>query len=622
MRPFDPRGFFYCLTWLHRHVSCNKSAKPAPGQNEWFSRWQGVNGSREQSPSGLRPGSPPAAAFGVRQPGPVFALLLLLALAAVALPALPAAALALPWQRPTTENRPAALSRGLTSLQEVSPPAAVQQLQSALSGRQPVVDILSPQEDATLPPGPWTLKLRVHDWPLVDGGDLGPGPHLVVQLDQEPPQIWTRSEGEMPELTPGSHRLTVYAAQPWGEARKNPGAVRQIRLHRTAANPLSLPAPGSPQLLAVSPSGATGEEPLLLDWLLLDAPLQDVGGSGTQWRLRVSINDDAVLLDQQTPLWLRGWRPGRNALRLELLDARGEPLNPPFNSLVREVNVDHAEPTPRWGGPQLSASELAILVGEAPAAPPRERPPTEAGATPSSPDISGDSETGSPSPAKADPSTSLAAMPATEAETAPPSSAMDPLPASTPNTEPADRALRAVAGDPADPSDERSRPSAQQEPVATPAGPEPASEQEERTFEPGERGEHKPTDSATAIGKEQPAADTRSASDTAPAEQDAMAPEEPGSDSGAPVSANPQDTMTAASSTAPPPAPAPTPDAAEPIPPPANDMAPPTESSPADRIRPSSTLAGRARDLVNDDGTLRRPEQRGPLAGLRDWLQR
>lgn len=589
-----------------------------------------MNGSREQSPSGLRPGSPPAAAFGVRQLGPVFALLLLLALAAVTLPALPAAALALPWQRPTAENRPAALSSGLASLQEVSPPAAVQQLQSALSGRQPVVDILSPQEDATLPPGPWILKLRVHDWPLVDGGDLGPGPHLVVQLDQEPPQIWTRSEGEMPELTPGSHRLTVYAAQPWGEARKNPGAVRQIRLHRTAANPLSLPAPGSPQLLAVSPSGSTAEEPLLLDWLLLDAPLQDVGGSGTQWRLRVSINDDAVLLDQQTPLWLQGWRPGRNALRLELLDARGEPLNPPFNSLVREVNIDQAEPTPRWGGPQLSASELAILLGEAPAAPPRERPATEAGAIPFSPDVSGNGESGSPSAAKADPSTSLSAMPlATEAETAPPGSVVGGLPSSIPNTEPADsatdRALSSVTGDPADPGDERSRPSPQQEPVVTPAGPEPAPEREERAFEPGERGEHKPADSATAstgTNKEEPAADTRSASDTAPAEQEAMALEEPGSDSGAPVRAKPQDTMTAASSTAPPPAPAPTPDAAERIPPPANDMAPPTDNSDADRIRPASTLAGRARDLVNDDGTLRRPEQRGPLAGLRDWLKR
>jgi hypothetical protein len=51
-------------------------------------------------------------------------------------------------------------------------------------------------------------------------------------------------------------------------------------------------------------------------------------------------------------------------------------------------------------------------------------------------------------------------------------------------------------------------------------------------------------------------------------------------------------------------------------------MAPPTDNSDADRIRPASTLAGRARDLVNDDGTLRRPEQRGPLAGLRDWLKR
>ena len=36
----------------------------------------------------------------------------------------------------------------------------------------------------------------------------------------------------MPPLNPGSHRLTVYAARPWGEVVKSPGASRQIRLVR------------------------------------------------------------------------------------------------------------------------------------------------------------------------------------------------------------------------------------------------------------------------------------------------------------------------------------------------------------------------------------------------------
>lgn len=574
-----------------------------------------MNGSSEQSPPGLRPGPPPLPTIRVGRLGGVFALLLVLALAAVALPTRPVAALSLPWQRPLDAPHPAAVSRGLAPLQEVSPPAAVQQLQSALAGRQPVVDILSPQDDATLPPGPWTLKLRVHDWPLVDGGDLGPGPHLVVQLDQEPPRIWTRSEGTLPELSPGSHRLTVYAAQPWGEARKNPGAVRQIRLHRTAANPLSLPAPGSPQLLAVSPSGVAGEEPLLLDWLLLEAPLQDVGGSGTQWRLRVSINDDAVLLDQQTSLWLKGWRAGPNALRLELLDGRGEPLNPPFNSLVREVDVQRTEPSPRWGGPPLSAAELAILLGEAPAP-----PPTEAS---------------SASPAQVDASPSGSDVPiATETEAATPTPPAGPPPRPSFSGEPG--ALVAIPEEAAAPAlvtrpapepraEERPEPQrtgVESSPATTtmPAGhelsPDPGDAAEANPeakpgaqSNPSEPNDEEPDRSSDVAAAEPPEAEAPAADAPDPVASVA------GSDSDDAAPDTPQDTMTLAPASAPPPAPTPT--AATPVLP-----VPPPESSEAERIRPSSALAGRARDLVNEDGTLRRPDQRSPLAGLREWLQR
>ena len=252
-----------------------------------------------------------------------------------------------------------------STLQEVAPPLAVQQLQEALAARQPRIEILAPAAETLLPPGPWTLKLRVHDWPLVDGGQLGLGAHLVVQLDDDEPRRLTNTELTMPALAPGSHRLTVFAARPWGEAAKNPGAWRQIRLHRTAANPLALPEPGQAQLIAVSPAAPAAVEPLLVDWLLLDAPLQNLRSDDARWRLRLTINGAAFVIDRQTPLWLNGWQPGRNAIKFELLDGRGEPLTPPYNSLVREVELDSASPAPRWQQGRLSAGELAILLGEA-----------------------------------------------------------------------------------------------------------------------------------------------------------------------------------------------------------------------------------------------------------------
>ncbi len=283
------------------------------------------------------------------------------------LTAAPPAALAfhLPGRRtPAADATPLAVGR--SSQQEVAPPLAVQQLQEALDGRRPRLEILSPADGALLPAGPWTLRLQVEDWPLVDAGPLGLGPHLVVQLDGDPPLPLTATSTTMRPLEPGSHRLTVYAARPWGEAVKGPGAQRQIRLHRVAANPLSQPAPGSPQLIAVSPRGTAAGTPLLLDWLLLEAPLQNLRSGDASWRLRVSLNGDSFLIDQQTPLWLEGWHSGSNAIQLDLLDGLGEPLNPPFNSLVTEVTLEPGAAPPRWQGGRLQPDELAILLGEAP----------------------------------------------------------------------------------------------------------------------------------------------------------------------------------------------------------------------------------------------------------------
>lgn len=284
--------------------------------------------------------------------------------------------------RPGGEVIPATAPSG--RLQEVAPPAAVQQLQAALADRDPRLSVEGPHDGDTLPLGDWSLRLRIRNWPLVDAGPLGLGPHVVVQIDDQPPLRLTEHrstpaadlvEVTLPPLAPGSHRITAYAALPWGEAVKNPGASARLRVQVVAGNPLTLPPPGTPELVAVSPSDGSHDEPVLLDWLLYDAPLQHLEEGDERWRLRVIVNGDAFLLDQNVPLWLTGWEPGTNALVMELLDGRGEPLNPPFNSLVRVVTLSGTG-KPRWLAGALAPDELAVLLGDAPP-PPIELPAYE-----------------------------------------------------------------------------------------------------------------------------------------------------------------------------------------------------------------------------------------------------
>lgn len=475
-------------------------------------------------------------------------------------------------------------------VQEVAPPAAVLQLNEALAERQPRVRILEPSDGALLPDGPWTLRLQVEDWPLVDAGALGLGPHLLVQIDDAAPTPLVESSQTLPPLSPGSHRLTVMAARPWGEVVKRPGAFAQIRLNRVAANPLSQPSAGTPQLLATAPLQASQAEPVLLDWLLIDAPLQHLRADDARWRLRISVNGDSFLVDQATPLWLKGWRQGSNALLLELVNGQGEPLNPPFNSLVREVRLDRAAPRPAWLGGRLSETELAQLLGQQPA--------EEAGLP---------AKGGAPDAVieeRAKPSSSIAA------------DAVAPIPA-------APQAATAAALAEPDAAPLVSQPSANEPPATE----NPRIESPETETPATESPMPAPVESAALMPVP---VDLEAPLPSLPMEESSDAPEESSLSEESPAEpaaetpADPQPPVEPRSK-APPPAAAADPASGEASSSAAEIAAPANAAEPMDVAAKPGVPAGgmrpAARDEVNPDGTLIRPRG-GPLQALRERLKR
>lgn len=458
------------------------------------------------------------------------------------------------------QDVPLATSAPVGPIQEVAPPLGVQQLASALAEHSPKVRILAPVDGSTLPDGPWTLRLQLRDWPLTDAGELGLGAHVVVQLDDEPPQRIagaSRQTGNgsnnaelslaMQPLRPGSHRLTVFAARPWGEVVKSPGASSQIQLQRVAPTPLRVPAPGSPQLIAVSPGPEPRHEPVLVDWLLLDAPLQGLREGDGSWRLRVSVNGDSFLVDQNSPLWLKGWRNGSNSLQLDLVDGRGEPLNPPFNSLVADVVIQANAPRPIWLS-RLEPAALARLLGQDP---PEAEPTSEP--TPAAP---------------AAPAPDLTSAPLQEP-------GLDAAPA---------RSLEQAPG----------------------PGPEPVTPQSP------EQSAAAPTSAAPST-----ATDRASATNTLP-DQHEGAGMDGQVDAGVPQAPSPEPPLEAVSVPVPVPMPVPLTQPEHP-PAPAGPTIPSDQTNP-DRIAPSTRLSGSAREQVRDDGSLIQPRGRGPLAGLREKL--
>ena len=261
-------------------------------------------------------------------------------------------------------------------LREVEPPGAVQQLHQALAKHHPQLSLISPLDGSQLLGGPRNLELKIEDWPVVNDIELGLGAHVAIQIDGETPIRLSERNGnrltlELPPLSPGSHRFTAYAAYPWGEAVKTPGASLHWSLDQLRPLMGSQPKSDAPWLAVVSPAELGSDSPLLLDWLVWNAPLQNLKAGDARWRLRISVNEDSFVVDQQDALWLQGIdnQKGINTVQMELLNGIGESLEPMFNNQLRAV-PERQNPKPIWLRSSLNETELARLLGETkPAAP-------------------------------------------------------------------------------------------------------------------------------------------------------------------------------------------------------------------------------------------------------------
>ena len=284
---------------------------------------------------------------------------------------MPVAGLALPtWPLQRGSNQDTSLSSQSPSgrLQEVAPPGAVQQLREKLQRYQPNLRLVSPTDDSVINADRVDLVLDVRDWPVSRDIELGLGPHVVVQIDNQPPRQLDELDGNrvrlrIDGLSAGSHRFSAWAAYPWGEAIKTPGANLQGRFHLWQRVEGTQPEDDAPWLVPVTSSASPALQPLLLDWIIWNAPLQNLRDGDGRWRLRLSVDGDSFLVDQQEALWLKDSPSSSgNLVQMELLNGVGEPISPEFNNqLIHQSGKKTAPPT--WLKARLTEDELARLSG-------------------------------------------------------------------------------------------------------------------------------------------------------------------------------------------------------------------------------------------------------------------
>ncbi len=231
-------------------------------------------------------------------------------------------------------------------LSEVNTPESIRKLAPSLEKFQPQVQILNPRPDEILSDDRVTVKLQVNDLPLFKQPELGLGNHLHVILDKQTYQgVYDVSQPLVfKNLAAGTHSLRVFASRPWHESFKNEGAYAQVTFHVLTKTAENNPDPQQPLLTYSRPAGTYGAEPIMLDYYLTNAPSHLVANrspaSSSDWRIRVTVNDQRFILDRWAPVYLQGFKQGKNWVRLELIDDQGNPRPNVYNDTVGMITYD------------------------------------------------------------------------------------------------------------------------------------------------------------------------------------------------------------------------------------------------------------------------------------------
>jgi hypothetical protein len=251
---------------------------------------------------------------------------------------------------PATDNLSMTQSTALTAtdgpLAEVNTPASISQLAPSLEKYQPQVQILSPKPDEILSDDRVTVKLKVSDLPLFKQPELGLGNYLHMILDKQTyREVYDLSQPLVfKNLAAGTHSLRVFASRPWHESFKNEGAFDQVTFHVLTKTAENNPAPQQPLLTYSRPAGTYSAEPIMLDYYLTNAPSlpakSGIPESLPNWRVRVTVNDQRFILDRWAPVYLQGFKEGKNWVRLELVDDSGHPLPNVYNDTFGIVTYD------------------------------------------------------------------------------------------------------------------------------------------------------------------------------------------------------------------------------------------------------------------------------------------
>ncbi len=139
------------------------------------------------------------------------------------------------------------------------------------------------------------------------------------------------------EMEEGSYVILAFLSRSYHESVKNESSYMVDVLNVGDVEPLDVDFE-APHMFYSRPKGTysgADTEKLMIDFFLLNVSLSPEGN-----RVRATVNDEVFYINEWAPYYIEGLEKGEVTVKLELIDAAGNVIPGPFNSVERKVILE------------------------------------------------------------------------------------------------------------------------------------------------------------------------------------------------------------------------------------------------------------------------------------------
>lgn len=187
----------------------------------------------------------------------------------------------------------------------------------------------------------YELGVQTEPKPATPLANSGKGQHIHLIVDNAPYEAHYAPTATTDKLSePGRHVVLAFLSRSYHESVKNLGenpsfVLEQYHVGEGESEAVDFTAP---HMFYSRPKGTysgADTEHLLLDFFLLNTDLSADGN-----KVRATIEGEEFILDEWAPYVIEGLPKGEITIKLELIDANGEVVPGPYNSVTRTVMLE------------------------------------------------------------------------------------------------------------------------------------------------------------------------------------------------------------------------------------------------------------------------------------------